>query len=213
MLNVNQLCYERNEQTLLNELCFNLHAGVALQVTGPNGCGKTSLLRILCGLLTPLAGTITWNSTSIAHCRDEYLAELIYLGHHPALKTGLTLHENLTLMSSMAKTRLNLSITDALQYVGLAEYENSFAQILSAGQQRRLTLAKLLLIKAKLWILDEPFTALDETGVALVEALLTQHIAQGGMAILTSHQAIELNTIKQKKLCLHPQTNSGARFI
>lgn len=201
-LRAQQISYSRSEIILFNNLSFALQAGELLQIAGPNGCGKTTLLRILCGLIAPSEGEIFWCNKSINQDRNAYLTTLIYLGHRVALKAGLTIYENLALVAAMANTQQMLSITDVLQQVGLIDQKNNFAHTLSAGQQRRVMLAKLLLIKTKLWILDEPFTALDQNGAALTELLLTTHVAQGGLAIITSHQPFELKNIKQQQLLL-----------
>jgi heme exporter protein A len=201
-LHVNQLYFERNDQCLLRDVNFTVHGGEVLQIAGTNGSGKTTLLRLLCGLLTPTSGTIQWCDQSINHSRAEYLSELIYCGHQAAVKNELTVYENLILFSALTKAPQKNSIEQALITVGLIEQQNHLAQILSAGQRRRLALAKLLLFKTKLWVLDEPFTALDQAGVALVESLLEQHVAQQGLAIITSHQALTLKNIKQQKLFL-----------
>lgn len=201
-LSANQLSYERDEQIVFTNINFHLKAGQLLQVAGANGSGKTTLLRLLTGLITPTQGEISWCGQPLASCRIDYQQNLFYLGHKPAVKGDLTPYENLNLLTALVKTKTNISLQDALTQVGLQEQANSFSHQLSAGQQRRLALAKLLIVSARLWIIDEPFTALDTLGVRLVEALITQHLQQGGMVILTSHQLYELPTIDQEKLIL-----------
>lgn len=201
-LRMTQLSYEHNDQPLFTDLNCTLNAGELLQITGPNGCGKTTLLRIVCGLLSPHNGIIYWRDRPLIHNRQAYLSELAYLAHRPAIKANLTVAENLAANKSLSKHSSNMTITAALQQIGLAAHQHKLARTLSAGLQRRLALAKLLVVSATLWILDEPFTALDRSGIALIETLLTQHLQQGGMVILTSHQPFSLNVTRQQQINL-----------
>jgi len=201
-LTATKLTYERDEQPIFTNINFTLQAGDILQVAGGNGSGKTTLLRILTGLLQPTQGEITWCGQTITTCRTHYQENLFYLGHKPGVKTDLTPYENLNLTTALTKLKYNISLKEALAQVGLNNYEDSFTYQLSAGQQRRLALAKLLIIAAKIWILDEPFTALDTLGVRLAENFIVNHLEQGGIVILTSHQLYKLPNVKQKQLIL-----------
>ncbi|CAI8898946.1 cytochrome c biogenesis heme-transporting ATPase CcmA [Methylocaldum szegediense] len=184
----------RSDSLLFTDLNFCVRAGQVLQIEGPNGSGKTSLLRILAGLTPPNEGEVLWRGENIARRRSTYFSETAYLGHQLGLKADLSVEENLRL--SLALNGLSFSrasLEEALQTVGLEGRETTPARALSAGQRQRITLARLILSSAVLWILDEPFTALDSSGVTLVEAMLRSHLNRGGLAILTSHQTVRLD--------------------
>jgi len=201
-LTASQLAYERNEQAIFTNINFSLQAGEILQVTGDNGSGKTTLLRLLTGLLSPTAGNIRWCEQIIADNPVNYQENMFYLGHKPGVKMELTAYENLNYTTALTATKTDITLLQALTQVGLAKHEDRFTYQLSAGEQRRLALAKLLIVTAKLWILDEPFTALDNLGIRLIEEFIAQHLQAGGMVVLTSHQLYELPNIQQKKLIL-----------
>lgn len=185
----------RGTQTLFRDLSLQLDAGQWLYLQGENGAGKTSLLRILSGIALPAAGTVSWSGTPINQQRSDYHADMLYLGHHAGLKEDLTLIENLRVQLAMDGVKVTDSaIRDALTCMGLAKRLHLPARVLSAGQKRRGLLARLLLRPARLWILDEPFNALDVSAIADVQSLLKSHLANGGLLVLTSHQAPDLGT-------------------
>lgn len=202
LLRAVQLDFERDQKTIFSNLEFGIKAGGILQISGPNGCGKTTLLKILCGLTQPTKGEILWQGESIVHCRAHYSANLYYLGHQAGIKAGLTVRENLQLALALSATRSEFSLESAIAAVGLQGYEEVFSGSLSAGQQRRVLFAKLLLVKARLWFLDEPFVALDCAGINMVESLIYNHLKFQGMIVLTSHQPFDLKNISQQNLVL-----------
>jgi len=180
----------RDDRVLFEDLNFSLSAGQLLQIEGPNGCGKTSLLRILCGLTLPTEGIVYWNNQDIQSIRSDYGAILTYIGHTQGVKAELTPLENLAMARALAATPTNVDLADALSQVGLYGFEDVPTRTLSAGQQRRVALARLLINDAALWILDEPFTALDKKAIAMVEEWLNTYTKGGGMAVLTSHHTV-----------------------
>lgn len=192
ILEADNLECTRGDRWLFSGLCFKLSSGQLLHIEGANGCGKTSLLRILCGLSLPADGEIRWRGRPIQQARQQFLEELVYLGHHIGIKGELTPLENLTLASRLYRIRPNADLNQILIRAGLDGYQNALARTLSAGQRQRIALARLLLQEATLWILDEPFTSLDQAGIAWVQTLLEEHLARGGMAILTSHQPVQV---------------------
>lgn len=194
ILKIENLYYERNEIPLLQNINLQLAPGELLQIVGNNGAGKTTLLRILSGLLMPTSGEIYWRDKSIHEYRMEYADEILYIGHLNAIKSQLTVHDNLHLTHKVTQN----AISTALKYLNLQHHEHRLACHLSAGQQRRLALAKLLTCSARLWILDEPLTALDKSGKILIEDLLKQHLSNNGVVILTSHQPLGIQDIKIK---------------
>ena len=191
LLQVNNLSCVREDRTLFEHLSFSVAPGDLVQIEGPNGVGKTSLLRLLTGLSQPFAGEVCWNGENIRHCRDEYHANLLYLGHQPGVKAALTPFENLKFYQQL--------------HHPLAGFEENPTGQLSAGQQRRVALARLWLSqKAALWILDEPFTAIDKQGVKVLEQLFLAHAERGGMVILTTHQDLTLMQGRLKTISLTP---------
>ena len=182
----------RHDRTLFAGLGFTLTPGQILQVEGPNGSGKTSLLRMLCGLLLPAQGEVRWRGVDIQAQRAEFLADVAYVGHLHGIKEDLTPRENLRMAQSLGRARDSVSLDQVLEQVGLYGFEDLPARTLSAGQRRRVALARLLVLDAHLWVLDEPFTALDRIGKALIESLLEMHSRNGGIAVLTTHQPVEL---------------------
>lgn len=185
----------RGTHTLFTDLSLQLSAGQWLYLQGENGAGKTSLLRILAGLALPAAGTIQWQGTPISQQRSDYHAEMLYLGHHASLKEDLTLTENLRSLMAMDGLKVSdAAIREALTRMGLAKRQHLPARVLSAGQKRRGLLARLLLRPAKLWILDEPFSALDVSAIADLQGCLKAHLANDGMIVLTSHQTPDLGS-------------------
>jgi len=191
MLTATDLACVRGDRRLFSGLGFTLLPGTWIYLTGENGSGKTSLLRILVGLSPAEAGEIHWKGVNISRLGDEYRRAVTYLGHHNALKEELTARENLCTGAALAGVNLDAARADALLgRVGLAGREELPARFLSQGQKRRVALARLLWSESPLWILDEPFVALDAAAVAWLAATLAGHLAAGGMAILTSHQEV-----------------------
>ena len=185
-----QLTCVREHRRLFRHLNFALDAGQALYLEGANGAGKTSLLRILSGLSEPRSGTVYWCGEDIRECRLNYYTQLLYLGHNPALKNDLTALENLQFYSQLSTHQGDAQ--QALTQLGLLGHEDQPIRTLSAGQRRRVALARLWLTTAKLWILDEPFTALDRTGIEYLEQRMAEHLAADGAIVVTSHQTIAL---------------------
>jgi heme exporter protein A len=188
-LNVNALCCERDDRLLFSGLSFKLSPGQVLLLEGSNGSGKTSLLRLLCGFREPDGGEISWCGSPLAE--SSYFVDMAYVGHADGIKKELSVLENLQFALAL-NTPGHYGIPEALQKVQLAGYDDNSVQTLSAGQKRRLSLARLLITHNVLWILDEPFTSLDRQGIKLIEALIEAHVQQGGMAILTSHHDLSL---------------------
>lgn len=193
MLSAHQLSCVRGERTLFSGLDLEVGAGEWLHVRGSNGCGKTSLLRLLAGLATPAAGEIRWCGKPARQDAQAYREALLFLGHHGAVKEELTALENLQLAAELDGATLDPGeAVAALHRFGLKGREHLPVRFLSAGQKRRVLLARLVTRKARLWILDEPFTALDTRAVDMLGALVAEHLAEGGMAVVTSHQAVPL---------------------
>ena len=210
LLEVKDLFCERDERVLFEGLSFALNPGEIIQVEGPNGSGKTTLLRILSGLSQAFEGDIFLNGEPIDEVRDEFLASLLYFGHLPGVKATLTPEENLRWYCALhPHTRIE-GITTALSNVGLFGYEDVPCHSLSAGQNRRVSLARLYLSQAPLWILDEPFTAIDKRGVARKEALIAKHAEQGGSVILTTHHELAIRDNLRRVSLGAPQGDADA---
>ena len=179
----------RGERTLFDGLSFKLRGGELLRIAGPNGSGKTSLLRIACGLLEPNRGQVRWDGEDVRKLREEFWIRLLYIGHANALKDDLTAVENLGVACALAGLVVDKrQLAEALRQLGLSGCENLPARALSQGQRRRVALARLALgEEARLWVLDEPFTALDAAAIDCVQGLIGGHVARGGAVMYTTH--------------------------
>ena len=185
------LACERDWRLLFERLNVRVQPGDMLQVSGPNGSGKTSLLRLLSGLMHPSAGDVLIKGESIQQQRGELARNLLWLGHAAGIKVLLTAEENLSWLATLHHGASREQIWQALADVGLKGFEDVPCHTLSAGQQRRVALARLYLDAPALWILDEPFTALDKQAVTQLERHLAQHCEQGGMVIFTTHHHLQ----------------------
>lgn len=191
MLSVQQLACERGRKRLFSDVSFTLAPGQSLQVHGANGAGKTSLLRIVCGLAEAVQGQVCWHGVDIRLDPGAFRAELVYLGHAPGLKDELSAAENLDYQSRIDGCALGpQQIAAALQRVGLGRQQDLPVRRFSQGQKRRTALARLIARPARLWVLDEPLAALDQAAQRLVSELVAEHVKAGGMALVTSHQPL-----------------------
>ena len=188
--------------SLFKDINFSLSPGEIMQIRGTNGSGKTSLLRILTGLTQPEAGEVFWNGTNIENEPETYREKLIYIGHLNGLKADLSALENLELGRLYLSETNDKTTEAALEAVGLTGYEHILAHQLSAGQKRRVSLARLHLNIAPLWILDEPTTAVDADGVQAFEQTVETHALNGGMVILTAHQTLNFGKANTLSLSL-----------
>ncbi len=203
MLEVENLACSRGDHQLFSKLSFTLAAGELMQVQGENGTGKTTLLRTLCGFMRPAAGQIRWRGKDIQQEESGYLAELVYLGHLNAIKDELNALENLQISAGLAGCATEeAGLLAALRRLGLRRREHLPVKVLSQGQRRRVALSRLLVGNAKLWILDEPLTALDVGAVALMEELIGEHLSKGGSVIFTTHQPLQVASVKTRLLQL-----------
>ena len=180
----------RGDRHILKDVSFAARAGEFLKITGPNGVGKTTLLRIVCGLLPAESGTVHWRGQVVRSSNDQYHLEMAYLGHLNSMKADLTARENLRFLAGLREALTPADIDGALDRVGILSRGDLPARSLSAGQKRRLALARLLLSGASLWVLDEPVTTLDTAGFQLVEQLIREHVEGGGMALAAAHQRL-----------------------
>ncbi len=191
-LETRQLSCVRQNKCLFEPVSFILPRGTALLIEGPNGAGKSSLLRLIAGIATPAAGEVRWQGRSIQESCDDYTEQLHYLGHCNGIKSGLSVTENLLLAGSLAQHAVS-GIDEVLAELSLTPYLNTQTQYLSAGQKRRVALARLLLIPRPLWILDEPFTSLDAHTQAFLLAKIEAHLTAGGSCLMTSHQPVHMH--------------------
>ncbi|MBA4142149.1 MAG: cytochrome c biogenesis heme-transporting ATPase CcmA [Nitrosospira sp.] len=193
----------RGDRKLFSGVNFYLEGGGLMQVQGPNGSGKTSLLRMLCGLATPAHGKICWEDAEIRSLAGVYYGAMTYLGHLGGVKDDLSAIENLRISSALAGVEIGEGkAREALQQMGLRGREMLPAKVLSQGQRRRVALARLLVCGTVLWILDEPLTALDTAAVKLVQGLMERHLEHGGMIVMTTHQEIEITAAATQRLQL-----------
>lgn len=189
----------RGEHHLLQGVAFFMAAGELLQISGPNGAGKTSLLRVVAGLLPAESGEVSWRGVAITADFASYTQELAYLGHTNALKLDLTALENLQFATRLRRDVSTQDCLTVLRALGVPQCAELPVRVLSAGQRRRVALARILLCNTPLWILDEPITNLDRAGIAVVEQLMAEHLAQGGMVLTAAHQLL---------LAAHPATRN-----
>jgi heme exporter protein A len=202
MLEVSKLGCVRGDRRLFSGLDLSLSPGTFLQVTGPNGSGKTSLLRILCGLLAPAEGDIKWQGENIRALGEDYFTFVTYMGHRHGVKDELSGIENLRISNALNGIAVSEERAQAvLERLGLSGGRESLpARLLSEGQRRRVALARLLTCNTKLWLLDEVLTSLDKGAVALIRSLIEEHLAGGGIAIVATHQDLALTTGLSKRL-------------
>ncbi len=200
LLAARALAYTRNEEAIFGPLDFHVDAGEALLVQGDNGAGKTTLLRVLAGLLSLDAGTLEIDGRPAR--RGERSRFMAYLGHLPALKADLTTLENLHFLCGLHGRRAKQMPGSALAIAGLAGYEDALVRQLSAGQKKRLALARLWLSPAPLWLLDEPYANLDLDGITLVNRMISAHLRGGGAALVTTHGAYAAPPVRTRMLTL-----------
>ena len=197
-LSVNNLSCQRGYDLLFEKLSFELNSGEVLRISGQNGSGKTSLLKIIAGLNTPEMGSIEFDQNQSNS--EKYQIETLYLGHYAALSSELSCIENLEYLTNLNTEILTPNFHDALKEVGLENYEHEPAGNLSAGQKRRVALSLLFISQSKVWLLDEPFTALDSDGTKIIENQIEKHCANGGLCILTTHQDCNIKSLKEISL-------------
>lgn len=194
-LQAHSLSCIRGDRLLFSDLSVSVKSGELLYLQGANGAGKTTLLRTLCGLFEPDSGYISWNEEPIHSIGEDFFRQLLYIGHQPAIKLELTPLENLRISCALdGLSPAEDDIWQALETVGLRGFEDLPAKMLSQGQKRRVSLARLFLSDAALWVLDEPFNALDVYAVEMLQHVIAKHIGQGGLAILTTHQEVPLTS-------------------
>ncbi len=200
------LCVEkvhvwRGERHVLKGVSLTLRRGQLLHISGPNGSGKTTLLRVVCGLLRPEQGEVSWNGSPISRIRLEYQAALAYASHEPALKGDLTALENLRFAVGLKRRVGPQDLRDSLEQTGVGACADLPARVLSAGQRRRVAMARVLAMSAPLWLLDEPFTNLDAAGAMLMSTLLRSHIEKGGAALVVAHHDLTIE-VESRRLDL-----------
>ena len=203
-LSATGLSSEKQDRWLFQDISFTIEPGMILHIKGANGSGKTTMLRILCGLTMADGGEVLWDDKPISKQKDEYFTQLSYVGHSDGIKQDLTVEENLQVAAVLAQGKQQkprrVDLKSTMQQVGLLKKRYTLAHALSAGQRRRLALARCILNDTSIWILDEPLTSLDIDGIKLVEDLIKQHIQRNGIAIVTSHQMFDISESNYKVL-------------
>ena len=195
---VNNLSCQRGYKLLFENLSFELNSGEVLKVSGPNGSGKTSLMKILAGLSSFETGSIDYDDTKINS--ERYNLDFLYLGHLAALSPELSCLENLKYTMRLGNDNLDLDFSDALKKVGLKKFENELVGKLSAGQKKRIALSLLFITQSKVWLLDEPFSALDSKAIKIIETRVEDHCNSGGICILSTHQECNIKNMKEISL-------------
>ena len=195
---VNNLSCQRGYKLLFENLSFELNSGEVLKISGPNGSGKTSLMKILAGLSSFETGSIDYDDTKINS--ERYNLDFLYLGHLAALSPELSCLENLKYTMRLGNDNLDLDFSDALEKVGLKKFENELVGKLSAGQKKRIALSLLFITQSKVWLLDEPFSALDSKAIKIIETRVEDHCNSGGICILTTHQECNIKNMKEISL-------------
>ncbi|HWW19805.1 MAG TPA: cytochrome c biogenesis heme-transporting ATPase CcmA [Steroidobacteraceae bacterium] len=191
-LRADQVHIWRGDRHVLKGVSLSVSPGEMLHVSGVNGAGKTTLLRVVCGLMRPEQGAVAWRGTSIHEDPMAYQADMAYASHEPALKADLTVLENLRYAVGLKRSVSAPEIRSHLDRLGVASCADLPARVLSAGQRRRVSMARVVAMRASLWLLDEPFANLDAPGCDLLLQLLDEHLAQGGLALVAAHQDIRL---------------------
>ena len=191
-LRVEKVHVWRGDRHVLRGVSLELQAGELIHVSGANGAGKTTLLRVTTGLLRPEQGSVSWRGKSIVHSPTEYQAELAYASHEPALKGDFTALENLRFMVGLKRRVDSAELLAALERTGVVGVADLPTRVLSAGQRRRVAMARVLAFRAALWLLDEPYTNLDASGSRLMNSLLEEHVARGGMVLVVAHHDLTL---------------------
>ncbi len=216
LLQARQLFCEREERVLFARLDFTLSAGELLQVEGPNGAGKTTLMRSVTGLNHHFDGEVLWRDQPLAKERERFYGETLILGHLSGIKLPLSPTENLHWIAAVrgvARQGIDTTISAALDAVGLLGFEHQPAHSLSAGQKRRIALARLFIEPATLWVLDEPFSAIDKQGVAVLESLLQDHVSRGGAALVVTHHDMQLASVPHRRLQLGQGTRGQWQLL
>ena len=198
LIRTENLCFERDEIKVIDRVNLELNSGDLLQVEGCNGSGKTTLLRLLTTAIKPTSGRIFYQGKKLPDCRYEYCSNIIFIGHQIALKERLTPVENLNWLSPIGLSQD--SINRALDLVGLRDFETAPSWSLSAGQKRRVALARLIVSNAKIWFLDEPFTAIDTQGIGLMRQLIDDHVSKGGAVVFSTHQSVDMKNVRRYSL-------------
>ncbi|WP_369929812.1 heme ABC exporter ATP-binding protein CcmA [Xanthomonas sp. NCPPB 2632] len=201
LLEARSLCFRRQDEPVFGPVDFALRAGEIALVEGDNGSGKTTLMRVLTGTLRAASGDVLLDGAAFS--LDTVAGAVVFLGHHPGLKADLSPRENLHFAAGLYGVRTGADVDDALADVGLAGYEDEAVRRLSAGQKKRVALARLLMLPARVWLLDEPYANLDREGIALVNRLLDGHAARGGAALVTSHGAVTFAGDALRRIRLH----------